>query len=152
MDIEKAKKVMLENMRKHSLYDWDFKFDKAKKRFGSCRHRTKTITLSEELVKLNSEEQVLDTILHEIAHALVGIRNRHNNVWKQKAKSIGCNGQKYYSKTVEQPKAVMIRYCESCGTEYKYFSKIKKDRECSCGNCSKTFDEKYLLKVKIIKN
>ena len=60
---------------------WRFKFDRARLRAGQCRYRSKTITLSKHYVALNvttRPEEVLDTILHEIAHALAGGRHGHD--------------------------------------------------------------------------
>ena len=35
-------------------------------------------------------DHIRDTILHEIAHALVGPCHGHDAVWRQKAREIGC--------------------------------------------------------------
>ncbi len=39
------------------------------------------------------DEEVKNTLLHEIAHALVGPGHRHNRVWRQKAREIGCDAK-----------------------------------------------------------
>ena len=79
MDIRKAEILALTLIEKHlsnDKFDWQFKFDNSKRRFGQCVYGRKyglpyhMIKLSKPLVALNSEEQVRDTILHEIAHAL----------------------------------------------------------------------------------
>lgn len=57
----------------HNLVGWSFEFDNAQKRFGCCNFNKKRITLSRILTTLNSEAEVEDTILHEIAHALVDL-------------------------------------------------------------------------------
>jgi Zn-dependent protease with chaperone function len=52
---------------------WVFEYDGAVRRFGRCSHRNKCISLSLKLTQLNwkkNPQQVLDVILHEIAHAL----------------------------------------------------------------------------------
>ena len=71
MNLNDAKTLANELMNQHGLYDWTFMFDDAKLRFGQCRHRSKEISLSRELTELNDVVHVKDTILHEIAHALL---------------------------------------------------------------------------------
>ena len=46
---------------------------------------------------LHSDDEVLDTILHEIAHALVGPQHGHDAVWRAKAREIGCTGERCVS-------------------------------------------------------
>lgn len=38
-------------------------------------------------------EDIKDTVLHEIAHAIVGGKHHHNNVWKACCNKIGCKPQ-----------------------------------------------------------
>jgi predicted SprT family Zn-dependent metalloprotease len=131
---------------------WTFKFDRAKRRFGCCHHSTKTISLSEPLVELNEPYRVINTILHEIAHALVGTENGHNAVWKAKAVSIGCDGKRAYDSTVIRPpikrinrKAVFGR-CPNCTTRVIRTRRAK----IACKSCCikfnhGKFDERYLF-------
>lgn len=87
----------------HGLSDWSFKIDKAKRRLGSCQYYSKTITLSVHLLKLPQEE-IIQTLLHEIAHALVGPRAGHGPRWKKQALAIGCNAERASKLTlVEAP-------------------------------------------------
>ena len=75
---------------------WRFRFDHARRRFGSCRYRQKLITLSRPLTILNPEEQVRDTLLHEIAHALTP-GDGHGARWKRKCREIGARPQRCYT-------------------------------------------------------
>ena len=68
---------------------WKLAFDTAKRRNGACQYSTKTIYLSKHYVKLNSEELIVDTILHEIAHALTPNDKGHGLSWKLKCAEIG---------------------------------------------------------------
>ena len=90
-----AKKLGDSLLEKHGLLQagWKIEFNKSPSHLGQCWHQHKAIALS--LVMLNSaeESQVYDTILHEIAHALVGPGHNHDEVWKEKAKSIGCTSE-----------------------------------------------------------
>ncbi len=151
MELVLAEKLALNLMTKHNLLQngWRFEFDNAKRRFGCCHHRTKVISLSRELVKLNNEPRVQNTILHEIAHALVGVGHGHDSVWKRKALEIGCDGKRCY--TTENTNIVKGKYqatCPKCG--YVHNKHRKPKRQKSCGNCSNVFDRERLLDFNLV--
>lgn len=113
MNLNTAKALALDLMGQYNLTTtgWVFKFDRAVRRLGLTNYRAKTISLSEPLTLLNPDSQVRNTILHEIAHALVGSMNGHNDVWRSKAISIGCNGHRETNSAVR----VKPRYNIVCG-------------------------------------
>src|SRR4051812_30508933 len=81
VDLEDARGLAHELMRRHGLGGWRFEFDQAKRRAGVCRHRQKVIGLSAPITRLHPADEVRDTVLHEIAHALAGARAGHGPVW-----------------------------------------------------------------------
>jgi len=136
MKLESAQKLAINLMSKHGLISigWKFRFDTALRRFGCCKYRSKTITLSEPLTELNTELEVKDTILHEIAHALTP-GHKHNSVWRRKAMEIGCNGNRCYDNNkVETPESKYVATCIGCGKIHKKhrISKLSS----SCAYCS----------------
>src|SRR5687767_14955649 len=72
MNLYEAAHLAKQLMRQHGLdaLGWTFGFDHARRRFGRCDYTDKRITLSRALTFLNSVDEVRDTVLHEIAHAL----------------------------------------------------------------------------------
>jgi predicted SprT family Zn-dependent metalloprotease len=147
MNVISVIKLANELMNEHGLYQkgWRFGFDSAKRRFGCCNHTHKRISLSRSLASINTEARVRNTILHEIAHALVGSGHGHDNVWRQKAIEIGCDGERCYNTDdVNTPSAPYTAYCDGCGTEYKRHRMPKHNT--SCGKCSNKYDERYKLK------
>jgi predicted SprT family Zn-dependent metalloprotease len=119
MNLYAARDLALALMRQHGLAEeWTFKFDHARRRFGSCRYRAKLITLSRPLTFLNDEPQVRDTILHEIAHALTP-GDGHGAKWKRKCVEIGANPKRTYDdvEVVSPPRreAPMQIGCAKCG-------------------------------------
>ena len=109
MDLKVAFEVLKEEMGAHGLIDlgWSAKLDEAKKRFGVCRMGPKEISISRPLVGLNPEEEVRDTILHEIAHALAWELHKdncgHDERWKEICVRIGARPDRCYDDEVVQP-------------------------------------------------
>ena len=95
MDERATKALMEQKLDEHGLLalGWTAHLDRAVRRFGACLPEHKQITVSRKLAAMNSDEQVLDTILHEIAHALAYLKTGrncgHNATWKRIARDIG---------------------------------------------------------------
>lgn len=121
--------VML--MADHGLIDtgWKFKFDSAKRRFGCCNYTRKTISLSLPLNLIRTEEMIMNTMLHEIAHALVGYNAGHGPVWKAKAMAIGCNGDRC-SSDVSLPK----KWVGTCPNGHT-MARHRKSKGGACAKC-----------------
>ncbi|MBU3659590.1 MAG: SprT family zinc-dependent metalloprotease [Flavobacteriales bacterium] len=56
---------------------------------GRCYNNGERISLQVNFSIDRDIEQIQNIILHEIAHALVGVEQGHNLIWKQKALEIG---------------------------------------------------------------
>lgn len=57
---------------------------------GHADFATRAIRMSASAARTSSEWAVYQTLLHEIAHALVGYRSWHGPAWDQVAQRIGC--------------------------------------------------------------
>jgi predicted SprT family Zn-dependent metalloprotease len=102
-----------------SIPAWSFAFDTAVKRFGCCQWSRNRITLSKQLVLVNTTERVKNTLLHEIAHALAGPYQGHNHVWAAKCALVGIPAVRCYSS--ENTVAPVVRYrlrCPLCGSTH----------------------------------
>ena len=151
-NVEAGRKA-IDLMDEHGLYDqgWQFRFDNARSRAGCCKHSKKTITLSRYLNPHFKDEKVIDTILHEIAHALVGGRHGHNRVWKMKATEIGADPTRCYStdsfkegaKDTLEKQSKYTLSCNSCKDTHSMHR--KPSRGYSCGKCAKGYNSKYKL-------
>ena len=63
----------------HGLADeWSATFDLAAGRAGICYFRKKLICLAVSYCMTAPEEELIDTVLHEVAHALVGAEHNHD--------------------------------------------------------------------------
>ncbi|QRV02282.1 SprT-like domain-containing protein [Arcanobacterium phocisimile] len=93
MDIDQARALAQELMAFHGLTGWSFAFDRAKRRAGAAHFDRKQITLSRALTEASDDDAVRDTILHEIAHVLVGPGHGHDRLWQETCVRIGGSGQ-----------------------------------------------------------
>lgn len=147
MDTIKARALAEEELRVWGLIErgWRFDFDTAVRRFGLCSHKRKRISLSYEITKLNPEVEVLDTIRHEVAHALVymltGRRQGHNDVWKRYCLLVGANPNRCYSSVVEHPPA---KYKGLCPRGHIHYTNRK--RTCSCNHCDGKWNPSFIIK------
>ena len=99
----------------HGLFakGWRFSWDSAKVRAGACKYRTKQITLSKPIFTIEANrDDVLDVILHEIAHALVGPGVGHGFQWKAMARKIGARPERCHSL---ETAGTVIATCANCG-------------------------------------
>lgn len=102
--IEAVHQSAIDLLLKHGLKKWRFQFDSSTRRAGCCDYSNKMISLSFNLAQNGSDEDIQDTLLHEIAHALVGRKHNHDAVWKEKAIEIGCNGKRTHTLEFAQPR------------------------------------------------
>ena len=76
-------------MDEHGLTGWTLAFGEARKRLGDCHFRHYVIRISRTHALEGSGEQIRDTVLHEIAHAIAGHEAGHGPLWKATARRIG---------------------------------------------------------------
>jgi hypothetical protein len=84
-------------LRKHKLWEagWRTNFSKAirlsdgRPFIAACFHQEKRIVFSIPHLNVRSEAELKQSIIHEIAHAVVGYQHGHDEVWKAKAIELG---------------------------------------------------------------
>lgn len=92
MQFQDAIQLTNEELQKWGLYDWTLKFNNRLTRaLGRCLFSEYAIELQTRFVKENPEHIVLDTIRHEVAHALTGHKAGHGYEWKMWAIKVGAN-------------------------------------------------------------
>lgn len=104
-------------LRTHGLADkgWRFVWDNARRRGGQCMHSARTISMSRHLVPMWEDAQVKQTLIHEVAHALVGPGNGHGPVWRAKMRELGAPADRTHSNQTVEGRYLAI--CDHCGVE-----------------------------------
>lgn len=103
-------------IRHHGLHDWGFAWNRRKTAMGLCRYEDKRIELSGYFVARNSVQEIHDTILHEIAHALVGPTHGHDEVWQAKCLEIGAVPRRCGQ--ADMPKGRYRATCPGCSRSF----------------------------------
>jgi predicted SprT family Zn-dependent metalloprotease len=97
--------------------EWKFDWDNAKRRYGCCKYSTKRISMSTFLTPHRTREQCLNTILHEIAHALVGPGHGHGREWQRMAVRVGAPPVRCGEDQGTTPKPPWMSWCLHCNTK-----------------------------------
>lgn len=139
-----------ELISKYLSSSWEFQWKRMTNSYGKCFYSTKKIALGYDLNILGNREKkmIVNTILHEIAHALVGSGHGHDSVWRNMAIKLGCDGKTLHSDVHLEKKYLAI--CPSCKCNHQRNSMPR--RQTSCGQCSSVFNPDLLLVYKINPN
>jgi predicted SprT family Zn-dependent metalloprotease len=117
----------------HGLPHWTFAFNRRKRSLGYCWYDIRTIELSIYLVERNGDEAIRETLLHEIAHALVGSGHGHGPVWQAKARDIGARPERCGHASMPQGRWRAL--CGSCGALHHRHRKPKWMSGWYCRRC-----------------
>jgi len=129
-----ARQLALELMAVHGLTGWTFRFNRCKQSMGLCVYQRCSIELSIHFVERdNPLEEIRDTILHEIAHALVGPRHGHDKVWKRKCLEIGARPVRCAH--ADMPPGRWQAHCGGCGRRFDRHRKPQRARGWFCRGC-----------------
>jgi predicted SprT family Zn-dependent metalloprotease len=118
---------------RHGLSDWTFAFNRRLRCLGVCHYRTRTIELSRHFVRLNDGAEIRETLLHEIAHALVGPGHGHDAVWKRKCLEVGCRPERCGHAAM--PEGRWKADCPGCGERFHRHRRPRRLRGWFCVEC-----------------
>lgn len=133
---------LIEKYRNNSigfpLHGYTFKWNNRRQAYGVCSYIKKEIQLSKILTVVCTHDQVENTILHEIAHAIAGSDAGHGYRWQKIARQIGCDGSRcnnhIHHNNAADKTYRLIAECPNCGTK-SYMNRKSKLRR-SCKYCS----------------
>lgn len=150
--VTSAKRIL----EKHTeLKNWKVTTNKRKRAFGVCNYTYRQIELSEYKVPDMTDAAILDTIAHEIAHALTPGHN-HDRIWQLKCIELGGDGKRVHGaekfkggeegmRIAQEKQAKYTLVCPVCGA--KYFLNRKPSNSKSCGKHGRGYNEMYKLTV-----
>jgi len=126
-----------EEMEWHGLTArrWKVAYDRCKSRLGACDYNRRTLSFSRHLIAGGTPRDMRDTILHEIAHALVGRRHAHDTTWRQVALEIGCNGERLYTGECLVRPAWILRCSGGCWSSGRH-KRVLSMAQRKCGQCN----------------
>ena len=123
---------------KHGLTDWRFTYDGARTRAGYANSVTKTISMSCHAVRSKHvmEQDLMNILWHEIAHAIVGVEHKHDDVWRAKALELGCDGKRCHHLNFDLQYKFELS-CQ-CGTRrmHRITDKARKMVGLNCKRCN----------------
>jgi predicted SprT family Zn-dependent metalloprotease len=152
MELLEAKDIAQRLIDFHGLTarGWAFRFNKNKRRLGVCKQDDRRIELSEHYVLRNDREHIIDTILHEIAHALVGTQHGHDDIWKAMCKRIGASPSSC-SSTAVMPEGYWQAKCPGCATVFTRHRRPRRLRGRYCVACGPDHGQLVFADVRVAK-
>ncbi len=118
----------------HGLSEWSFAFNRSKQQMGCCRFGPKVIELSRHFTERNTLDLIRDTLLHEIAHALVGPGHGHDAIWKAMCLRVGAKPERL-SNEPDMPPGRWQAICEGCGMRHHKHRRPKRMKGWFCCRC-----------------
>lgn len=123
--------------------EWSFAFDNAKKRAGACHFERRQITLSKYLAGRWEDDDVHQTLLHEVAHAIAGPQAGHSKQWKLIARDLGyVGGATHSGPTADE----FARWVGECPAGHEHRRHRRPTRAVSCAQCSPRYDTRYAIR------
>ena len=89
MDLKELEAIAVRELKANGLRGWTFGLTGTKRRLGVCKYQAKRIEITEYHVRNNPPSTVLDTLRHEIVHAIAGSAAKHGPAWKAVAVRLG---------------------------------------------------------------
>lgn len=124
MDAERRKLIegyAQDMLIEHGLTATRFEWSKAVRVMGQYRWDRATgdevLRLSLPLAEINSDEVVMDTIAHEVAHGIAGAHAGHGRLWREACQVTGA----VPSRIAHEAESVPARYtgtCDKCGATF----------------------------------
>lgn len=144
--VEKALELANELVSEHLPTFWSVKLLNAKRTLGYCDYRNNRIVLSRSWMEVLPDDEVRDTILHEIAHAQAGHKAGHGSEWRRIASNLGANPDRCYEGGAElKEEPPWVATCKNGHriTAYRAPQVVQ-----ACGKCGRAFSMENVFQWK----
>jgi predicted SprT family Zn-dependent metalloprotease len=138
VDIMQAMQLCNDLLKVHKLNDWSTIWGQRRNVYGRCRYKYKVIELMQPYVEQAPDEEVINTIRHEIAHALVWTKfgvTGHNDVFYQMCQRIGAIPERCSSFQMTKKYRVT---CNACGCRMQQYHRRVDITGHHCAKCGST--------------
>lgn len=122
------------------LDGWKCKLNNRRSSWGLCDYSRKTIYLSKYLVQYGTEDEILQTLLHELAHALTPEDRGHGADWLAVARRLGYTG----GRCADRVLPVKHKYIGHCGSGHRF---VRHRMRGSGGYCTACHDRGHGLET-----
>lgn len=123
-------------MQAWGLRSWTFRFNRRRHEAGMCvfpsDEEPGRIELSRWFVLLNPHPEVLETVRHEVAHALVG-HPYHDEQWMRMCRLVGARPER--TCRGRMPEANWTASCPRCGATYARYRRPPAGYKYLCRTC-----------------
>lgn len=155
MTRHEAAQYTRDELNKHGLQEWGVRLNQnADGHFlGLCSYKDKVIILNAHHIDIHPTPDVVNTIKHEIAHALTK-GHGHDDTWASKAREIGCDNTLPCSNLTLSPEiidairsgaTVEVTFEEQVIRTPRYNITRLQDKCEICGKVAKTFKEHTVI-------
>lgn len=113
MDLNKAEAIAKLAIQLHlANTGYKFKWSKSTNALGTCNYNKKLILLSKHWTCALKQSEVIDTILHEIAHALASFKGHrgHGLIWQEIAYNLGAKPEPCATLSITKHEAIPPKY------------------------------------------
>lgn len=143
MTREDAIKYTKDLLTEHGLGHMDVVLTRSKKALGECvflARKPFAIRLSGWWVDRADDATIIDTIRHEVAHAIAGVAAGHGPQWKAAAEALGARPEQYANtEAVIETAKKGAKYVATCGNGHQvHFNRMGRhwregNYRCKCG-------------------
>lgn len=149
-DLANVRRVTRALMDHHGLEQVRLEWNNSKRRIGTTWSNAITgpylIVLSRPLFEHMSTEQRMNTITHEIAHALVGHGHGHDYVWQQKHRELGGDAKRCSDLDLgDDAESKIYKWTGTCPGGHKTHRAAKSQKmfKMSCSRCLPYYSEQH---------
>ena len=94
MKASEAQALANQLMKQYLSPDWHFMWMNTKRSCARCSFRFRLIELNSTYIQFAPDDDIKNSILHEIAHAIAGPAAGHGWAWKIACRQVGCAGDR----------------------------------------------------------